>query len=273
MARKEVKDTNERAQKIENEKRLLEARLVDKSSKPPRQTQVESTTQGSLEEIQKLRDEIYHCQQVNQALNKTIQVDLKAELGRLTSEKDFLEQKLKTSTEKVRAKAQEIQQLIGRPMDQLVRREEREEQRQKQIDELTTENQTMEQQVQQLREKLFKAEERLLDLKFEKETFDLQYARLQKRITDLEQYKFQSSQISAVMRNQFEEEIAKIQDQTNQLRGDALAKQPSDTVKLRAQTSKTAQELEIVIESLKRVIEKQKVDNDNLKKQNERLAE
>jgi len=36
MARKEVKDTNERAQKIENEKRLLEARLVDKSSKPPR---------------------------------------------------------------------------------------------------------------------------------------------------------------------------------------------------------------------------------------------
>jgi hypothetical protein len=33
----------------------------------------------------------------------------------------------------------------------------------------------------------------LLDLKFEKETFDLQYARLQKRITDLENYKLQSS--------------------------------------------------------------------------------
>lgn len=128
----------------------------------------------------------------------------------MTSEKDFLEQKLKTSTEKVRAKASEIQQLIGRPMDQLVRREEREEQRQKQIDELSNENQTMEQQVQQLRDKLFKAEERLLDLKFEKETFDLQYARLQKRITDLEQYKFQSNQISAVMKSQFEAEIAKI---------------------------------------------------------------
>ena len=98
----------------------------------------------------------------------------------------------------------------------------------------------MEQQVQQLRDKLFKAEERLLDLKFEKETFDLQYARLQKRITDLEQYKFQSNQISAVMKSQFEAEIAKIQDQTSQLRGDSLAKQPNDTVKLRAQTSKTA---------------------------------
>jgi len=55
----------------------------------------------------------------------------------------------------------------------LVRREEREELRQKQIDELSSENQTMEQQLNQVREKLFKAEERLLDLKFEKETFDL----------------------------------------------------------------------------------------------------
>lgn len=92
----------------------------------------------------------------------------------------------------------------------------------------------------QLQEKLFKAEERLLDLKFEKETFDLQYARLQKRITDLEQYKLQSNQISAVMRNQCDAEIAKIKDQTDQMRGDALAKQPGDTVKLRPQTSKTA---------------------------------
>ena len=158
----------------------------------------------------------------------------------MSSERDFLEQKLKASTEKVRAKASEIQQLIGRPMDQLVRREEREEQRQKQIDELTSENQNMEKDMQQLRDKLFKAEERLLDLKFEKETFDLQYARLQKRITDLEQYKFQSNKISAVMRNEFEAEIAKIQDQTNQLKGDALNKQPADTVRLRAQTNKSA---------------------------------
>jgi hypothetical protein len=44
---------------------------------------------------------------------------------------------------------------------------------------------------------LFKAEEKLLDLKFEKETYDLQYARLQKRIQVLEQYKLSSSKISA----------------------------------------------------------------------------
>jgi hypothetical protein len=42
------------------------------------------------------------------------------------------------------------------------------------------------------------------------------------------------------MRNEFEAEIAKIQDQTNQLKGDALNKQPADTVRLRAQTNKSA---------------------------------
>jgi len=44
-----------------------------------------------------------------------------------------------------------------------------------------------------MQERLFRTEERLLDLKFEKETFDLQYARLQKRITDLENYKLHAS--------------------------------------------------------------------------------
>ncbi len=72
IARKEVKDSNERVQKIEAEYRKLEGRLVDKNAKPPRQVNQESEYQNSLDEIQKLKDEIYHMQQVNQALNKTV---------------------------------------------------------------------------------------------------------------------------------------------------------------------------------------------------------
>lgn len=64
-------------------------------------------------------------QQVNQALKKTIDVDLKAELGRIQIEKEQLELKCKTANEKVRAKTIEINQLVGKPMDQLARREER----------------------------------------------------------------------------------------------------------------------------------------------------
>ena len=141
-----------------------------------------------------------------------------------------------------------MQQLVGRPMDPLTQREEREDQKSKQIDSLANENVELNLEVKELTDKLFRTEERLLDLKFEKETFDLQYARLQKRITDLENYKLQSSQMSAVLKQQHQSELDKIRSDTEKLKGDALAKQPGDTVKLRAQKSKTAEELEKTVE-------------------------
>lgn len=133
-------------------------------------------------------------------LRQTIDVDLKTKLGRLTHDKEILEQKLKKATDVVKEKTYEMQQLVGRPMDPLTQREEREDQKSKQIDSLVNENVELNLEVKELTDKLFRTEERLLDLKFEKETFDLQYARLQKRITDLENYKLQSSQMSAVLK-------------------------------------------------------------------------
>jgi len=45
----------------------------------------------------------------------------------------------------------------------------------------------------------------LLDLKFEKETFDLQYARMQKRISELEKYKMKAAAMSDDVRKQYED--------------------------------------------------------------------
>lgn len=50
-----------------------------------------------------------------------------------------------------------------------------------------------------------------------------------------------------------------------------LTKRPGDTVKLRRKTSKTAQELETVVELLKRLIERQSVEIDGYKKKIEKL--
>ncbi len=77
--------------------------------------------------------------------------------------------------------------------------------------------------------------------------------------------------MSAVLKNQYQTEIDKIKDETEKLRGDALSRQPSDTVKLRALKSKTAAELEIQLEQLRRVCDKQRVEIDALRKANERL--
>ena len=151
-------------------------------------------------------------QNVNSALQKTMSVGLKAELGKTISEKELLEEKLKQAMEKLRNKTHEVHLLMGQPLDAVGQRETQEESRQKRIDELEQELLEQETRANMLQEQLFKAEERTLDLKFEKETFDLQYARLQKRITDLEQYKLQSSQISANLKNQREEELAAIKE-------------------------------------------------------------
>ena len=152
-------------------------------------------------------------------------------------------------------------------MDGIGKREAQEEGRQKRIEELETDFADQESRANILQEQLFKSEEKNLDLKFEKETFDLQYARLQKRITDLEHYKLQSAELSAVLKNQREEEIAAIQEQTAKLTGEQMSAK-GDTVKLRNRKIKSVQELETVIDSLRRVIDKQKVDLDLLRRDN-----
>lgn len=53
-----------------------------------------------------------------------MQVELKAEIGKTSTEKDYLEEKLKQTTERLRAKQTEIDRLIGKPLDHIGKREE-----------------------------------------------------------------------------------------------------------------------------------------------------
>lgn len=90
----------------------------------------------------------------------------------------------------------------------------------------------------------------------------MQYARLQKRITDLEQYKLASSKYSAVLKHKEDEEVKNIEENSNTLSNltgvqpGTGSKKAQDTVKLRSKSSKSVAELEMLVESLKRVIEK-----------------
>ena len=63
--------------------------------------------------------------------------------------------------------------VIGLPMDAVGKREEQEESKAKRIEELENDLAESEDRAGALQEKLFKADEKNLDLKFEKETFDL----------------------------------------------------------------------------------------------------
>lgn len=78
-----------------------------------------------------------------------------------------------------------------------------------------------------------------LELKFEKEGVDLKFARLQKRIIDLEQYKMDSSSLSAELKNQREEELKRIEEESGKLSKEHLTKNTKDTVKIRQKKFKT----------------------------------
>ena len=178
--------------------------------------------------------------------------------------------------EEVKRLEQQIGRLLGRAdhMDAVEKREEGELWRARRIEELERELQQREAAEAELHEQLFKADERLLDLKFQKETFDLQYARLQKRITDLEQYKLSSSRYSSVLLKNEEREAAEVSASAGQTAATLLGMGPgragkdeSSENKLRSKGSKSIVELEMLVESLKRVIEKQKTESDALKKQ------
>ena len=58
-----------------------------------------------------------------------MQVGLKAELGRVLTEKDAIEDRLKNTIEKLHNKTHEVQMLIGQPMDEIGKRETLEESR------------------------------------------------------------------------------------------------------------------------------------------------
>lgn len=68
LSKKEVANVNARVLKLEDDKQKLENRLIDKNAKPPREMQSDSQHFGNIDEIQKLKDEIFHLSSVNNAL-------------------------------------------------------------------------------------------------------------------------------------------------------------------------------------------------------------
>jgi vacuolar-type H+-ATPase subunit I/STV1 len=159
-----------------------------------------------------------------------MKVTLKAEITKISTEKDQLDEKLKDKNDEIARLNNTIQRLFARPMDSIEKREEMELQKQFKINELEEIIATLEKDKLNLQEELYKANETNLSLKFEKETYDLQYARLQKRIKDLDQYKESTSGLSAKLAQQEQEDLEEIDEQVG--KSESLKKR-KDTNKFR----------------------------------------
>ena len=139
-------------------------------------------------------------------------MELKAEISRQQKENEKLVDKAKSASEDVKRLEHQVNRLIGKPLDDLEKREEGELFRENKIQEQERLLQEKEAREHELSEQIFKNDYDILDLKFQKETFDLQFARLQKRITDLELYKLNSAKFSAVIKKNEDKEQERIDE-------------------------------------------------------------
>jgi predicted nucleic acid-binding Zn-ribbon protein len=55
-----IEDSNRRVLSLESSIKKLESKLVDKHAKPPQAMREESLTLGGLDQVQLLKDEIFH---------------------------------------------------------------------------------------------------------------------------------------------------------------------------------------------------------------------
>jgi len=82
--RTEVKICHDRYNRLDQERKNLEAKLVDKHTKPPRETSNEALAFGQAQELKQLKEQLNYAQDENTKLNKTIDVQLKSEINRLS---------------------------------------------------------------------------------------------------------------------------------------------------------------------------------------------
>ena len=76
--------------------------MVNFNSKPPRAQSLESNTQAQIEEIQSLRDKLFHAGEQQRDLEKTISVDLKAEIQKQMRDNERLTERNKALQDDVR---------------------------------------------------------------------------------------------------------------------------------------------------------------------------
>jgi len=105
-------------------------------------------------------------------------VKFKAEIGQLNQEKEKLEDEKRKWVQEAQSVRNKLEAVIGKPRDMTEQREDANLYEANRIGELEAQLREHERNEESLADQVFQLEEQLLDLKFEKQSFDLQYSRL-----------------------------------------------------------------------------------------------
>ena len=131
---------------------------------------------------------IVELERNNYELQKKVDIELKPLIEKYKIDCEKLKSDIKfLKLENLRLQSQ-IEKLLRKPMDGVEKQHELDNIKDTKISEQDKKIQELLKQIKQLEEKGFKLEQQKLELLFEKENFDLERARMERRIKDLEGY-------------------------------------------------------------------------------------
>lgn len=211
-------------------------------------------TMERMEGLEDLRREISELQDHNQALEKRIGVTLAGDLRTLQEEKRVLAEENKRIKVEILQIRSQLEKAKRQRMQGADVREEEMYDRDMMITRLSERVQELERAENEASQAILQGERVNMELKFEKETFSLQLARLQRRIRDLEQFK------NVAVREGVRPDAA-----TTSMKATVRFQDPVEPQQPAAQ-DRPRRELEQVVEQLKKVIEKQRQEIEHLKR-------
>lgn len=121
---KEIRECKTKISFQDREKKKLETQLMNKDQKPPKETRDESKVFDQAQELIQVKDQLYYQQEENIKLKKLMKVTLRAEITKISTEKDQMDEKLKDKNDEIARLNNTIQRLFARPMDNIEKREE-----------------------------------------------------------------------------------------------------------------------------------------------------
>lgn len=211
-------------------------------------------TMERMEGLEDLRREISELQDHNQALEKRINVTLMADLRTLQEEKRVLAEENKRVKVEILQIRSQLEKAKKQRMQAADIREDEMYDRDMMITRLSERVKELERAESEASQVCLQAERTNMELKFEKETFSLQLARLQRRVRDLEQFK------GVALKEGVRPEVGGATLKATVRFQDSV--EPAQP----AAQDRPRRELEQVVDQLKKVIDKQRQEIEHLKK-------
>eukprot|EP00743_Colponemidia_sp_Colp-15_P008540 GILK01009293.1.p1 GENE.GILK01009293.1~~GILK01009293.1.p1 ORF type:complete len:1971 (-),score=574.63 GILK01009293.1:67-5757(-) len=291
---KQLSHWKDTAQKLEKEKATLTSRLLhtDKRHQFDSESSHHQVQHYPIvsETVQELKDRLFTVEQERDSLRKKVEIEKESEI-RILHQKiltyELTQKRVETENQRIKGELEKVEKQKstkkygrGHAGTEEIEREYEKEMRMKLLEDMLEKSQIKE---RQLEDALMEAENTNLELRFEKENFDVHVNRLNKRIRDLEAYREalggRSARPNSPLKGitagtplvEISENVLKGSDTNRGVNQTPRTPRPTGVISVKSKVTGQSikeKDLELVVDGLKRLVEKLKTDNEMLRANN-----